>query len=266
MRIGIIVFPGVNCDRDCAHVLDRVFGVESVFLDDRTATLDGISGVILPGGFAHGDYLRPGAIAARAPVMRAVARFAGKGGVVWGICNGFQILLEAGLLPGVLLPNRSGRFLCKDVFLRVERPLFDGCAAPAKTRLRLPIAHAWGNYHAPPRILARLRAQRRIVLRYVNRAGEPDPGANPNGSIEGIAGICNAAGNVVGIMPHPERCAEGELGNLDGARLFRDFLARVRASLPYRTRTLQGASTLPLPPLPPTCGDNDEKSPERHDA
>ncbi len=266
MRIGIIVFPGVNCDRDCAHVLDRVFGVESVFLDDRATSLDGISGVILPGGFAHGDYLRPGAIAARAPVMGAVARFAGKGGVVWGICNGFQILLEAGLLPGVLLPNRSGRFLCKDVFVRVERPLFDGYAAPAGTRLRLPIAHAWGNYHAPPAILARLHAQGHIVLRYVNRTGEPDPRANPNGSAEGIAGICNAAGNVVGIMPHPERCAERELGNLDGARLFRDFLARVRRSLPSEDPVPQGARTDPLPHPPEKAGDNHAKGLRRHDA
>ena len=221
MKFGVVTFPGSNCDHDCYHVVKHVLGQEAVYVWHQETDLSGLDVLILPGGFSYGDYLRTGAIARFSPVMGAVARFAASGGMVLGICNGFQILLEAGLLPGAMLRNRSLRFICRDVWVRVERtdtPFTRACR-PGEV-LRLPIAHAEGNYFADAGTLDGLKARRQIVLRYCTPEGAVTEEANPNGSLENIAGISNEAGNVLGMMPHPERCAEAVLGNEDGLRIF----------------------------------------------
>ena len=212
MKFGILVFPGSNCDRDCHHVVTRVLGESAGFVWHRESSVDGYDALIIPGGFSYGDYLRCGAIAKISPVMEAVAGFAAAGGPVLGICNGFQILLECGLLPGAMLRNRSLRFICKQVDLRVatSRTAFSRAYAPGEI-IRLPIAHAEGNYTIDDEGLNRLREEDRIVFEYVD---------NPNGSAADIAGICNAAGNVVGLMPHPERASEHALGGTDGRAMF----------------------------------------------
>jgi len=221
MRFGVVVFPASNCDRDCVHALRTVLGhdVEEVWHEE--GSLDGVDAVVLPGGFAYGDYLRAGAVAARAPVMTAVRAFAHAGGPVLGICNGFQILLEAGLLPGAMLRNNVPRFRCTTVHVRVEstqtpftRSLRDGQV------LRMPIAHGEGNYFAPGPMLAAIEEAGQVVFRYCDARGRVLPEANPNGSIRNVAGVCNPAGNVVGLMPHPERASEELLGSGDGRLLF----------------------------------------------
>ena len=225
MNIGVIVFPGSNCDHDCAHVCKDVLGQKVTMVWHRETSLAGLDGVILPGGFSYGDYLRTGAIARFSPVMGAIREFAQKGGLVLGICNGFQILLEAGLLPGAMLRNRSLHFICKDVHVRVENAgtSFTDAYQPGQV-LKIPIAHAEGNYYTDPVTLAGLQANAQVVFRYCTPDGKVSPDANPNGSLDNIAGILNAEGNVLGMMPHPERCAENMLGNEDGRLLFVSML------------------------------------------
>ncbi len=227
-RIGVIVFPGSNCDRDTTHAI-ALAGAEPVELWHDQASLDGVAGVILPGGFAFGDYVRAGVIARFSPVMRSVAAFAANGGLVLGICNGFQVLAEAGLVPGALLRNRGLRFLGRDVRIAVEQAdtPFTNLAGPRRP-LRMPIAHGEGCYFADPEMLDILEAQGQVLFRYVRAdgtvAGESDDPANPNGSMHAIAGVRNAAGNVAGLMPHPERASEGLLGSEDGFGIIRSFV------------------------------------------
>lgn len=225
MNFGVIVFPGSNCDHDCIHVLSDVLGQKATPVWHKETSLGGLDAVILPGGFSYGDYLRTGAIARFSPVMGAIRRFAGEGGMVLGICNGFQILLEAGLLPGAMLRNRSLSFICEDVHVCVENAAtpFTGLCESGQV-LRLPIAHAEGNYYTDDVTLSQLKANAQIVLRYCTPDGGVTPEANPNGSRDNIAGIRNAAGNVMGMMPHPERSAEDVLGNDDGRLIFLSML------------------------------------------
>ena len=226
MRFAVIVFPGSNCDHDAYHAAKEVLGQDAEFVWHKETDLRGADVVILPGGFSHGDYLRTGAIARFSPVMDAVKKFAAAGGPVLGICNGFQILLEAGLLPGAMLRNRGLKFLCEHVHVRVEQtdtPFTMACR-PAQV-LRIPIAHGEGNYFTTPDELRKLEQNRQIVFRYVNPAGLVTDEANPNGSIESIAGICNERRNVVGLMPHPERACELAVGSADGLVMFESVVA-----------------------------------------
>lgn len=223
---GVVVFPGSNCDHDCYHVLKHVFKQEVSFIWHKEERIDKRFRVlILPGGFSYGDYLRTGAIARFSPVMKAVERFAKDGGLVLGICNGFQILLEAGLLPGAMMRNRSLKFICKDVYVRVEKtdtPYTKECKEGQI--LRIPIAHADGNYYADPDTLKGLEKNNQIVFRYSTKDGEIKEEANPNGALNNIAGICNKEGNILGMMPHPERCSEAVLGNGDGRLIFESLI------------------------------------------
>ena len=223
MRCGVVVFPGSNCDHDVYHVLKHVLQQDATFLWHQDDSLKGCDLIVLPGGFAYGDYLRAGAMAALSPVMGAVKRHAEAGGLVLGICNGFQVLLEAGLLPGAMRRNESLRFLSREVHLRVERAdLPFTWKLRAGQVLRMPIAHGEGNYEDAPHKLDALEANRQVVFRYGTPQGErsdDDPRWNPNGAARAIAGVCNAGGNVLGLMPHPERCSEPILGNTDGLAL-----------------------------------------------
>jgi len=221
MRCGVVVFPGSNCDHDVYHVLKHVLGQDVYFLWHDEASLKGCELVVLPGGWSYGDYLRGGAMAALSPVLSAVKEHAGKGGKVLGICNGFQVLTESHLLPGALRRNRGLRFECRDVHLRVERAdtAFTSTYSQGQV-VRMPIAHGEGNYEHTAAELDRLEAAGQVVFRYVSPAGELDDAWNPNGSARAIAGVANEAGNVLGLMPHPERCAEEVLGNADGLALF----------------------------------------------
>lgn len=234
MNIGVVVFPGSNCDHDCEHVFKDVLGQDVTMVWHKETSLSGLDGVILPGGFSYGDYLRTGAIARFSPVMSAVQQFAAEGGLVLGICNGFQILLEAGLLPGAMLRNRSLHFMCKDVSLRVENAAtpFTGLCRPGQV-LKIPIAHADGNYYTDPVTLAGLQANAQVVFRYCDAHGDTVPEANPNGSLDNIAGIRNAQGNVLGLMPHPERCAESVLGNEDGRLILASMVEGMKKRTPH---------------------------------
>ena len=217
MKFAVIVFPGSNCDHDAYHAVRHVLGQDAAFVWHKETSLGGADVVVLPGGFAHGDYLRTGAIARFSPIMREVQRFAGTGGPVLGICNGFQVLLEAGLLPGAMLRNRSVRFQCEHVFVRVEQtdtPFTNACRSGQI--LRIPIAHGEGNYYAEPDVIEKLEKNRRVIFRYTTADGAVTADANPNGSAANIAGICNEGRNVVGLMPHPERACELALGSADG--------------------------------------------------
>ena len=229
-RVAVVVFPGSNDDRDAALAVEGL-GAEAVLVWHAESELPAVDAVILPGGFSYGDYLRCGAIARFSPVLASVADFAADGGPVLGICNGFQILCEAGLLPGVLRPNRSLRFVCRDVALRVERaaPPFASRCEPGQ-RLVIPVKHGEGCWFAPPDLLAELDAAGQIVLRY-------EPGENPNGAIGDVAGVCNAAGNVMGLMPHPEHAVDPLLGSPDGALVLGSLLdaAREHALAPAGT-------------------------------
>lgn len=223
-RFGVVVFPGSNCDRDALHVIGQTASATVRKIWHRETQLGDIDVLVLPGGFSYGDYLRCGSIARFSPVMEAAADFASGGGVIIGICNGFQILVESGLLPGALISNDCLRFVCKNVFVRVERsgiPATVGIEPGAV--LKMPIAHHDGRYYADDETLKRLEKNRQVILRYCDAGGETNRQANPNGSLNNIAGICNERGNVIGIMPHPERCAEALLGNSDG-QLFFDAL------------------------------------------
>jgi len=229
MNFGVVVFPGSNCDHDCQHVFRDVLGQSVQMIWHKDTSLEGLDAVVLPGGFSYGDYLRTGAIARFSPVMNAVKQFADEGGMVLGICNGFQILLEAGLLPGAMLRNRSLHFICKDVYIRVENAAtpFTNACKPGQV-LKIPIAHADGNYYTDPVMLAGLQANAQVVFRYCTKDGKVIPEANPNGSLDSIAGIRNPAGNVLGMMPHPERCAEEMLGNEDGRVIFVSMLEALK--------------------------------------
>ena len=217
MKFAVVVFPGSNCDHDAYHAVKHVLGQDAEFVWHKDDSLKGADVVILPGGFSYGDYLRTGAIARFSPIMRSVAAFAASGGPVIGICNGFQVLLEAGLLPGAMLRNRSVKFQCEHVHVRVEQtdtPFTLACT-PGQV-LRIPIAHGEGNYYAEPDVLAQLERDRRVIFRYTTAEGVVSDAANPNGSIHNIAGICNEQRNVVGLMPHPERACELAVGSADG--------------------------------------------------
>lgn len=225
MRFGIVVFPGSNCDQDCFHVLREVLGVETVYLWHAERDLKDCDCIVLPGGFSYGDYLRAGAIAAYAPIMLSIREFAEQGGLVLGICNGFQILVEAGLLPGVLLPNISGHFICRWVYLRVEnnQTPFTRMYSQGEV-VRMPIAHQQGNFFVPHSVFKELEQKNLIAFRYCNARGEVSLEANPNGSVGNIAGVLSPSGNVLGMMPHPERCAESILGSEDGKRVFQSII------------------------------------------
>ncbi|MDH3251931.1 MAG: phosphoribosylformylglycinamidine synthase subunit PurQ [Ignavibacteria bacterium] len=232
MKFGVVVFPGSNCDHDAYYACKHVLGQEAVFLWHKEADLHDVDVVILPGGFSYGDYLRCGAIARFSPVMKEVVRFAENGGLVLGICNGFQVLLEAGLLPGVLLRNSSLRFVCKNVHVRVENP---GTAFSNQCRrgevLKIPVAHGEGNYFTDPDTLARLQQNDQIVFRYCDPGGNLTESANPNGSLDNIAGIVNERGNVLGMMPHPERVVDPLLRHTDGQKVFLSIIESVVSQL-----------------------------------
>ena len=230
MKFGIIVFPGSNCDHDAYHVISKQVGQPVDFIWHRDTNLDSYDALIIPGGFSYGDYLRAGALARFSPVMESVKNFATTGRFVLGICNGFQILCEAGLLPGALIRNRDLHFICEHVLVRVETPNtpFTNEMTP-KSVLRIPIAHAEGNYVCDDATLAELRQEDRIVFRYCDRSGSVTETANPNGSRDNIAGICNRSRNVLGLMPHPERACEDLLGSSDGRDIFRSLAATLAA-------------------------------------
>jgi phosphoribosylformylglycinamidine synthase len=224
MKIGVVTFPGSNCDYDCFKAVQELLGAETVFLWHRDHDLQGADAVILPGGFSYGDYLRAGAIARSSPIMQEVRSFAEAGGPVLGICNGFQILCEAGMLPGALIRNRSLKFISRPVDLRVEQSVAPFTSAYSVGEvLRMPIAHGEGCYVADAAVLDELERTGRIAFRYCDAQGRVTPEANPNGSARSIAGIVNERGNVLGMMPHPERAVEALLGSTDGAGLFRSL-------------------------------------------
>jgi phosphoribosylformylglycinamidine synthase subunit PurQ / glutaminase len=225
MNFAVLQFPGSNCDQDVVHVLGNVLGHSARLLWHKESSLGDADAVIVPGGFSYGDYLRTGAIARFSPVMQAVQTFAANGGPVLGICNGFQILCEAGLLPGALIRNRSLQFRCEHVFLKTvtaDSPFTN--RIPPQKLLRLPIAHGEGCYFADEETLAKLRANNQILWRYVDAQGKATEAANPNGSLDNIAGICNQARNVAGLMPHPERASEPILGSADGRLVFESLI------------------------------------------
>ena len=225
MKFGVIVFPGSNCDHDAYWAAQEVVHQPATMLWHESRDLENCDVIIVPGGFSYGDYLRTGAIARFSPVMESVKKFAAGGGLVLGICNGFQILCEAGLLPGALMRNRGLKFVCKQVHLRVENtdtPFTSACRAGEV--LEIPIAHMEGNYFCDDATLAELQRNRQIVFRYVTPEGKITDGANPNGSLENIAGIANAGFNVLGMMPHPERASEPSLGSADGLKMFQSLV------------------------------------------
>jgi phosphoribosylformylglycinamidine synthase len=230
MKFAVVVFPGSNCDHDAYHAARHVLRQDAEFIWHKEKSLKGADVVILPGGFSHGDYLRTGAIARFSPIMAAVGEFARQGGPVLGICNGFQILLEAGLLPGAMLRNRDLKFHCEHVRIRVEESdtPFTSRALAGQV-LRIPVAHGEGNYYAEPDVIRDLERSKRVIFRYCDAAGRTTEESNPNGSIHNIAGICNDARNVVGLMPHPERACESVLGSSDGLVLFDSVISSLEA-------------------------------------
>lgn len=237
--VAVLVFPGSNCDHDAYHAAKHVFGQDARFVWHKEESVGDADLVIVPGGFSYGDYLRAGAIARFSPVMKDVVRFANDGGLVMGVCNGFQVLCEAGLLPGALVRNASLRFACKDVTLRVEtaETPFTNQATEGDV-LQIPVAHGEGNYMAEKEVLDALEGENRVVFRYCTAAGEVTEAATPNGSARGIAGIVNESRNVLGMMPHPERCVEALVGrttrggSADGAVVFRSVFAHLGAEVP----------------------------------
>ncbi len=227
MKFGVVVFPGSNCDHDAFHVLSSVLGQPTEWVWHQSTQVNHLDAIVLPGGFSYGDYLRTGALASHSPVLGAVKKFAERGGLVLGICNGFQILLEAGLLPGAMLRNRRLKFLCRFVHLRVETtdtPFTAACQAGQV--LKMPIAHMDGNYFAGEATLRELERNHQIIFRYATPAGEivDDAEANPNGALANIAGICNRERNVLGLMPHPDRSSEALMGSTDGLAIFQSLV------------------------------------------
>jgi len=230
MKFAVIQFPGSNCDQDCVAGINSIEGLQAEYVWHKETSLRDYDGIVLPGGFAYGDYLRCGAIARFSPIMKAVVNDARAGKLVLGTCNGFQVLCEAGLLPGALVRNRSLRFVCELVALRVEVPdsAFTHGLAEG-TLLRMPIAHGEGCYFADETTLRELNREHRVIMRYANDRGEIVPDANPNGSVENIAGICNHAGNVFGLMPHPDRACDPRLGSADGRKIFESMMQTIAA-------------------------------------
>jgi phosphoribosylformylglycinamidine synthase subunit PurQ / glutaminase len=225
MNFAVLQFPGTNREQDAVHVLRNVLGHSAKLVWHKESALGAVDAVVVPGGFSYGDYLRTGAIARFSPVMQALQEFAAQGGPVLGICNGFQILCEAHLLPGALVRNRSLQFRCEQVFLKTEQGNSPFTASiPAGKILRVPIAHGEGCYFADPQTVSQLNANGQVLWRYVDANGQATDAANPNGSIENIAGICNAQRNVAGLMPHPENAAEGLLGSEDGRLVFESLV------------------------------------------
>jgi phosphoribosylformylglycinamidine synthase subunit PurQ / glutaminase len=225
MKFGVVVFPGSNCDHDAFYAIGNVLHKPVEFIWHQSEDLANSDVIVLPGGFAHGDYLRTGAIARFSPVMKSVERFAKSGGLIFGICNGFQILLEAGLLPGAMMRNSGLRFICRHVHVRVEQtdtPFT--CAAERGQILKIPIAHSDGNYNCDETALAELEKNRQVIFRYTTPDGSDDAAGNPNGSARNIAGICNRERNVAGLMPHPERAVESALDSADGLVLFQSMV------------------------------------------
>ncbi len=232
MKFGVVVFPGSNCDHDAYHVISKVIGQPVDFIWHKQESVAGFDAIILPGGFSYGDYLRSGAIANFSPVMQAIKRFASDGGLIVGICNGFQILCEAGLLPGALLRNRDMKFICEHVTIRVEQTdlPFTADYAPGQI-LCIPVAHGDGNYFCDPETLAELESEKQIIFRYCDADGNITEAANINGSLQNIAGICNRERNVLGLMPHPERAAEDVLGSHNGLAMFHSMTVALREKL-----------------------------------
>ena len=232
MKAGVVVFPGSNCDHDCYHVLKHVAGFETQFLWHKDKNLKDVDVVVLPGGFSYGDYLRCGAIASHSPIMDSVKEFAQRGGLVVGICNGFQVLTESGLLPGALLRNKGLKFVCKDVYLVVENTdtPFTSFYSNGEV-IKIPIAHMDGNYFIDEKGLSNLRENNQIVFRYCSGNGDTNSESNPNGSVYNIAGIVNKGRNVLGMMPHPERCAENILGGKDGYHIFNSIKKFIKGDL-----------------------------------
>jgi len=230
MKFGVITFPGSNCDQDMVYVLETIMGQQVEKLWHKDHDLKGCEFIVLPGGFSYGDYLRSGAIAQFSPIMKEVIEFAKNGGYVFGVCNGFQIMCESGLLPGTLQHNSNRQFICKNVYLRTEssnsmitRNISKGSV------LKIPIAHGEGNYYDAPEAIRKLEENDQVLFRYSSASGEVNQESNPNGAINNIAGICNAERNVFGMMPHPERAADAELGNEDGRIIFESILSEVLA-------------------------------------
>ncbi len=230
-KFGIVVFPGSNCDHDCYHAIKHVFGQDCEFLWHHETNIDRFDCIVLPGGFSYGDYLRTGSIASLSPIMKSVEKFAQAGNPVIGICNGFQVLVESGLLPGALIKNSSLKFVCKWISVRVESTnnLFTENMNIGDT-LDIPIAHAEGNYYCTPQELEALNNNSQVVFRYCSEDGELTSESNPNGSMENIAGITNKAGNVLGMMPHPERCAEEILQGTQGRLIFESIISWLNMS------------------------------------
>ncbi|MCC8425247.1 phosphoribosylformylglycinamidine synthase subunit PurQ [Mucilaginibacter sp. UR6-11] len=230
MKFGVVIFPGSNCDEDIIHVLEKIMGQEVVRLWHKDHDLQGAEFIVLPGGFSFGDYLRSGAIARFSPIMQQVIQFANNGGYVLGICNGFQILTEAGLLPGALLHNNHRKFICRNIYMKPQtaNSLITAQIDPQRA-LKIPIAHGEGNYFAEADILKALNDNDQVLFRYCDEAGNITTDANPNGSIENIAGITNLNRNVFGFMPHPERAADPLLANEDGLAIFESILSMVKA-------------------------------------
>jgi phosphoribosylformylglycinamidine synthase subunit PurQ / glutaminase len=236
MKFAVVQFPGSNCDQDCLAAINGLAGLEARYVWHKETSLEGFDAIVLPGGFAYGDYLRCGAIARFSPIMKAVISDAHAGKLVLGTCNGFQVLCEAGLLPGALVRNRSLRFVCDMVIARVEvndSPFTHGC--PKGTLLRLPVAHGEGCFFADRETLHDLNTNEQVILRYADNEGRVIREANPNGSVESIAGICNHDRNVFGLMPHPDRASDAQLGSADGAKIFLSMLETIRASRPTGT-------------------------------
>jgi phosphoribosylformylglycinamidine synthase len=232
MNFAVLQFPGSNCDQDVVHTLKNVMGHSARLLWHKENSLGDADAVVIPGGFSYGDYLRTGAIARFSPVMGAVQSFAAQGGLVFGICNGFQVLCEAGLLPGALIRNRSLQFRCEHIFLKTattDSPFTN--RIPADKLLRIPIAHGEGCYFADEETLPKLKAQNQVLWRYVDAQGEATAASNPNGSLDNIAGICNERRNVAGLMPHPERASEAILGSADGRLIFESLIAALEQRL-----------------------------------
>jgi phosphoribosylformylglycinamidine synthase len=225
MKFGVVVFPGSNCDHDAFYALGNVLQQSVEFIWHQSQDLANSDAIILPGGFSYGDYLRTGAIARFSPVMKSIEKFANSGGLVLGVCNGFQILCEAGLLPGAMMRNSGLRFICRHVYIRVEQtdtPFTNG--ASKGQILKIPIAHSDGNYNCDEAALAELEKSRQVIFRYTTPDGANDDAGNPNGAVHNIAGICNRGRNVAGLMPHPERAVEGALGSTDGLTIFRSMI------------------------------------------
>lgn len=230
MKFGVVIFPGSNCDQDMIYVLNKIMGQEVVELWHKDHDLKGVDCVVLPGGFSYGDYLRSGAIARFSPIMTEVIDFAGKGGYVFGVCNGFQVLCESHLLPGALLHNDSRKFICKNVNIKAQtNNTLITSKVPMDRALKIPIAHGEGKFYANEATMKELNSNDQILFRYCNEKGNITPESNPNGALENIAGICNAGRNVFGMMPHPERAADAELSNMDGKWLFESLIGLVHA-------------------------------------